>query len=128
MKKHGVSIECDITDSVQPDIDFLEVLREMGAIISIKGKKISVSEGTLSGIDIDMHNIPDQVMTLSVLALFANSETKIRNIKHLRYKETDRISSLISEISKIGGKIDYNNDVLTIFPLEKNPARVKLES
>ncbi|MCD4795627.1 MAG: 3-phosphoshikimate 1-carboxyvinyltransferase [Candidatus Cloacimonetes bacterium] len=128
LKKHGVSIECDITDSVQPDIDFLEVLREMGAIISIKGKKISVSKGTLSGIDIDMHNIPDQVMTLSVLALFADSETKIRNIQHLRYKETDRINSLISEISKIGGKIDYNNDMLTIFPLKKYPAHVKMDS
>ncbi len=128
LSKDGVSVECDITDSVQPDVVFLEVLRKMGAVISIKGKKISVRKGDLSGIDIDMRNIPDQVMTLSILALFADSETKIRNIKHLRFKETDRINSLISEISKVGGKIDYSNDVLTILPLKKKPAHVKLDS
>ncbi|MCK4694855.1 MAG: 3-phosphoshikimate 1-carboxyvinyltransferase, partial [Candidatus Cloacimonetes bacterium] len=77
---------------------------------------------------IDMQDIPDQVTTLAVLALFADSTTKMYNIEHLKYKESDRIKSLITELIKIGATIDYSNKVLNIYPLVENPHCVELET
>ena len=46
----------------------------------------------LRGIDVDMNTISDTVQTLAVVAAFADGPTNIRNIGHIRHKETDRIS------------------------------------
>ena len=114
--------------SIQADFQFLEILKKMGAEIVIKDDKICITKGSLSGIDIEMKNMPDQVPTLSFLALFAESKTIIRNIGHLKYKESDRISALLKEIKKLGGNIEFKENSLTIYPLVKSPANVFLET
>ena len=107
--------------SLQPDYQFLTILEKIGAKIEIEQDKINVSRGELKGISIDMRNIPDQVPTLAVLALFADSKTIITNIEHLKYKESNRIEALISELSRTGVNISYNNGILTINPLDRIP-------
>ena len=42
-------------------------------------------------------------MTLAVVALFAEGPTTIRNVAHIRHKETDRIAALATELRKLGG-------------------------
>ena len=114
--------------SLQPDFQFLKILEEMGAFVSIKNNKICVKKGILKGINIDMKDIPDQVPTLAVLALFADSPTKIQNIAHLKFKESDRIKSLITELKKSSTKIEYSNGILTIYPLAKKPPSIELKT
>jgi len=115
-------------NTFQSDYNFLKILQEAGAKISIDNDKICVKTGRLKGIEIEMKNMPDQVPTLAVLALLAESETLITNISHLRYKESDRIKSLLTEIHKIGGKIEYENGNLKIFPLAKPPHKIQINS
>ena len=101
-------------NSKQPDIGFLSVLEKMGCTwqrdavgLTLKGSH------ELIGVDVDMNDMPDQVPTLAVVALFAKGKTIIRNISHLRGKESDRIQALINEITKIGGKIkEIENGIL----------------
>ncbi|NQV17702.1 MAG: 3-phosphoshikimate 1-carboxyvinyltransferase [Armatimonadetes bacterium] len=112
----------------QPDFRFLKILSKMGAKIQRKPNYISVRKGNLIGIEIDMKEIPDQVPTLAVLSLFAESKTKIKNIHHLKYKESNRISGLINELQKIGCNIKYEKGVLLIHPLKMKPLKVKLHS
>jgi 3-phosphoshikimate 1-carboxyvinyltransferase len=100
----------------------------MGAEIQKKTNCISVRKGNLIGIEINMKDIPDQVPTLAVLSLFAESRTKIKNIHHLKYKESNRISGLVNELQKIGCNIKYENGVLLIHPLKKKPLKAKLHS
>jgi 3-phosphoshikimate 1-carboxyvinyltransferase len=55
-------------------------------------------------------------MTLGVVALFASGFTRIRNVGHIRHKETDRISALATELRKLGATVDEQPDGLLIFP------------
>ena len=114
--------------NIQPDFQFLKILRKIGANVQFKSNYISVERGKLMGIDIDMKDVPDQVPTLAIISLFAESPTKIKNIHHLKYKESNRISCLISELQKIGCNIRYEKEVLIIHPLKKKPSNKKLRS
>ena len=63
---------------------------------------ITVDRRPLHGIDVDMNAISDTVQTLAVVALFADGPTTIRNVGHIRHKETDRIAALATELRKLG--------------------------
>ena len=51
-----------------------------------------------------MNEIPDAVLALAVVALFADGPSTIRNVAHLRIKETDRLAALESELRKLGAR------------------------
>ena len=99
--------------SEQGDLEFFRALCEMGcwdpSMYTIQGEP-------LHGIDIDMNNFSDTVMTLAVVALFAKDSTKITNVAHIRHKETDRLSALATELRKVGAIIEEHPDGLTIHP------------
>jgi len=104
----------------------LDVLREMGAPIKIENEMVSagepsgdieVSSGSLQGIEIEGEMIPrliDEIPALAVAACFASGKTIIRNAAELRVKETDRIATTVSELSKLGAKIEERPDGMVI--------------
>jgi 3-phosphoshikimate 1-carboxyvinyltransferase len=100
--------------SLQGDVRFVRVLEQMGCLIEEAGDGISVSGGPLAGIDVDMSDMPDLVPTLAVVAAFAKGRTIIRNVGHLRDKESDRLSAVKSELNKIGIAAAIEGDNLTI--------------
>jgi len=104
-------------DSLQGDVLFAEVLRQMGADVEIHPDQIRVT-GTkkLSGLTINMNAIPDLVQTLAVLALFADGPTRIYDVGNLRVKETDRLEALKTELQKMGAVVATLTDSITIFP------------
>ncbi len=106
------------TDSIQGDMAFLDVLEHMGCTVSRQVDSTTVIGGPLRGVDVDMNTISDTVMTLAVAALFAKGITRIRNVGHIRHKETDRISALAAELRKLGATVDEQLDGLIIFPPE----------
>jgi 3-phosphoshikimate 1-carboxyvinyltransferase len=57
-----------------------------------------------------------------VVALFANGPTTIRNVAHIRHKETDRIAALATELRKLGADVVEREDGLTIRPPAKPQA------
>jgi 3-phosphoshikimate 1-carboxyvinyltransferase len=63
-----------------------------------------------------MNAVSDTVQTLSAAALFADGPTTIRNVEHIRHKETDRIAALATELRKFGAEIDERADGLRITP------------
>src|SRR6185437_13136323 len=71
--------------------------------------------------DVDMNAISDTVMTLAAVACFAEGPTPIRNVGHIRHKETDRIAALATELRKLGATVDDQPDGLVIVP----PASIK---
>src|SRR5262249_10986534 len=112
--------------SLQGDVQFVDVLRRMGAATSINDDSVTV-EGTseLVGIEADLSAMPDQAQTLGVVALFAKEETVIRGLHPLRVKETDRIAALAAELRKLGAQVEVTGDDLTISPPKKvSPARI----
>ncbi|MDD3052418.1 MAG: 3-phosphoshikimate 1-carboxyvinyltransferase [Candidatus Cloacimonetes bacterium] len=112
----GESTTCG--KSLQPDFGFLNILKEIGAVIEISDKIITVRKRQIHGIRTDMNEMPDQVPTLAAIALFADSPTFIENIEHLTYKESNRIEMIVSSLTKIGAKAEFKDNILSIFPLK----------
>ena len=112
-------------DSRQGDIGFLRILREMGCRVEATEVGVSV-EGTrsLGGVDCDMNAMPDAVPTLAAVALFARTKSRIRNVAHLRYKESDRLEMLATELRKLGAVIVVYEDGLEIEPVPLKGTRL----
>lgn len=68
----------------------------------------------LEAIEIDMSRWPDIVPTLAVVAAFAKGTTVIKNVAHLRIKETDRLKAVASELRRMGGVVEELADGLRI--------------
>jgi 3-phosphoshikimate 1-carboxyvinyltransferase len=103
-------------NSLQGDVQFADLLERMGSRVEKCISGITVHGGALKGIEVDMNAISDTVMTLGAVACFANGPTTIRNVAHIRHKETDRIAALANELRKVGAEIDEFPDGLTIMP------------
>jgi 3-phosphoshikimate 1-carboxyvinyltransferase len=122
-----VTVEGLGSGSVQGDLAFVDVLEHMGCRVERSAGSTTVTGGPLRGVDVDMNAISDTVMTLAVVALFASGFTRIRNVAHIRHKETDRIAALAAELRKLGASVDEQPDGLLIVPPEGGqitPARI----
>jgi 3-phosphoshikimate 1-carboxyvinyltransferase len=102
--------------SVQGDAQFASVLEKMGCRVEKKATSLHIKGNPLRGITINMNNMPDAVQTLAVTALFAKGETVIEGIGNLRIKETDRISALTNELTRLGAEVEAGEDYLIIRP------------
>ena len=89
-------------ESHQGDLRLTGLLERMGCEIVFEKDGISVKGGSLSGIEADMSDMPDMVPTLAVTASFAKGITVIKNVAHLKEKESDRLSAVVNELSKTG--------------------------
>jgi 3-phosphoshikimate 1-carboxyvinyltransferase len=107
--------------SIQGDVRFVEVLRAMGAEVTLGAGWIEVrGRPPLRAIDADLNHIPDAAMTAAVLALFADGPSTIRNIANWRVKETDRLAAMAAELRKVGATVEEGADFLRVAP----PARL----
>jgi 3-phosphoshikimate 1-carboxyvinyltransferase len=111
-----ITVEGLGTESIQGDLAFVDLLEHMGCTVTREKDATTVTGGPLRGIDVDMNAISDTVMTLAVVALFASGITRIRNVAHIRHKETDRIAALATELRKLGATIDEHPDGLVVIP------------
>lgn len=104
----------------------IEVLRQMGAEIEVleqtgeKGEPygtIRVSQAPLRGIEISGDIIPtliDELPIIALLATQAEGTTVIKDAAELRVKETDRISAVTEELTKLGALIEATEDGMII--------------
>ncbi len=114
-------------------IGFLKTLRKMGAlvdIVNIKGKDyepyadIIVKSSKLKSVIIEPEEIPkmiDEIPIFALLAAFATGETVIKGIGELRVKETDRINSIVTDLTSMGVDIAAEEDTIII----KGPNELK---
>ena len=113
-----VRVEGIPTGSRQADFALLDILERMGCGV-VRGDgfaEVRGTEGGLCGVDVDMNDLPDASLALAVVAAFAQSPTRIRNVANLRIKETDRLHALESELRKLGAGAHATHDTLTIEP------------
>ena len=125
----SVTVQGLSKNSLQGDVAFAECLERMNCEVAWNENSITVCrlpERPLRGITVDMNGISDTAQTLAVVALFAEGATEIRNIEHVRHKETDRIADLATELRRFGATVEERQDGLRIMPPEAlSPATVK---
>ncbi len=139
-----VTVEGLDRSSLQGDVAFCDCLARMGCEVRYSDtgpglletrsrsseRRGHVLAGTtvlgraLRGIDVDMNAISDTVQTLAAVALFAEGETTIRGVGHIRHKETDRIGALATELRKLGAVVEERPDGLRISPGTLRPATI----
>lgn len=114
----GVQTEGIPEDSIQGDVAFLNVLREMGAVVFWRNQRWGVRRGAngLKAVTVDANDFPDAAMTLATLAAFAEGTTTIRNIASWRVKETDRLAAMATELKKLGVGVKTTADSIAITP------------
>ena len=101
--------------SLQGDAELVPLLARMGCQVSLKNGGITVQgPEQLQGIEVDMGNMPDVAPTLAVVAAFAEGTTVINNIAHLRIKECDRLSAMVTELGKMGADVVEEPDRMII--------------
>ncbi len=105
-------------DSIQGDIRFVDAARAMGAQVKGGAGWLEVHRGRwpLAGITLDCNHIPDAAMTLAVMALYADSPTRLSGIASWRVKETDRIAAMATELRKLGAGVVEGADFIEISP------------
>jgi len=117
----SVTVQGLSKNSLQGDVAFAECLEKMNCDVTWNENSITVyrpRERPLRGITVDMNSISDTAQTLSVVALFAEGTTEIRNIEHVRFKETDRIADLATELRRFGATVEEYRDGLRMTPPE----------
>jgi 3-phosphoshikimate 1-carboxyvinyltransferase len=119
-----VTVEGLSRDSLQGDVGFVECLAQMGCQVTYGADSVTVAGRALRAIEVDMNAISDTVQTLAVVALFAEGTTIIRNVPHIRHKETDRIAAVATELRKLGATVVEHPDGLEITPGPLRPAGI----
>jgi 3-phosphoshikimate 1-carboxyvinyltransferase len=101
-------------ESCQGDAAFPRVLERQGCSVHEGPQGLTLQGGPLRGITVNMGTMPDLVPTLAVLAAFAQGDTVITGVAHLRHKESDRLAAVASELTKLGIEAHETEDGLVI--------------
>jgi 3-phosphoshikimate 1-carboxyvinyltransferase len=101
-------------NSVQGDKKILEIINVCGSGITLKSDSIEIKKGHLLGFIYDASDTPDLFPPLVALAVNCTGESRIKGIHRLRNKESDRLSSLTEEFSKLGAVIKTENNTMII--------------
>jgi 3-phosphoshikimate 1-carboxyvinyltransferase len=104
----------------------IDVLQQMGARLTISNERIqngepigdlTIETSQLKGIEIGGDIIPrliDEIPVIALLATQANGKTVIKDAEELKVKETNRIDTVATELSKLGASVTPTADGLII--------------
>jgi 3-phosphoshikimate 1-carboxyvinyltransferase len=113
--------------SVQPDMAVARVLEMMGCDVEQTGDTTTIDARgrALRPVEVDLSASPDGSLAVAVAALFAHGPSRLRGLGSLRFKESDRLSAVANEITRLGAGARVEGTDLLITPAEMVPARVE---
>jgi 3-phosphoshikimate 1-carboxyvinyltransferase len=112
--------------SPQGDLRFADVLRDMGCRVEIASDFVEVQgPDHLRGVEVDMNAFSDTMITLSAIAPFAEGPTTIKNVGHTRLQESDRLSAVATELTRLGVKTQTTSSFIRIIPNKIRPGVIR---
>ncbi len=121
-----VTFENLLLPSLQGDEAIFEIAEKIGGKVKLNRNGAEISGKITGGLIYDCEDIPDIVPTLAVMGMFAPEKFVLKNVSRLKYKESDRINSVVENITALGGKCEYVEPDLIIFPQKNyNGATIK---
>ncbi|MFR4644103.1 MAG: 3-phosphoshikimate 1-carboxyvinyltransferase, partial [Sutterella wadsworthensis] len=110
----GVTLTGLRADSRQGDRAVVKLLEAFGAEVSMTEDAVTVRPGALRGMTVNAPQIPDLVPVLSVVAAFAEGETRFINAGRLRIKESDRLATTRQLLEDLGADVEKIPDGLVV--------------
>ena len=111
---NGLKINGLDKNSLQGDKAIADILKQMGANITMEQNSITVEKSDLMGISIDVGQIPDLAPILSVALACAKGEGQITNASRLKIKESDRLQAINDNLIAAGIKTVLGDDWIKI--------------
>ncbi len=113
------------TDALQGDLQFVEVLRAMGAEVAIGADATTVTgTGRLRGLTVAMRDISDTMPTLAAIAPFADGPVRIEDVYNTRVKECDRLEACAANLRAQGVRVETGRDWIEIHPGTPAPVEI----
>lgn len=101
--------------SVQPDYEFINILRSMGVPVEWRGEDCIVSRAvSLKPLELDLSSTPDMFPVLSVLASMSSGLSKFKGLSHLKFKESDRLKNTVELLQRCGRTVAVQGDEVHI--------------
>jgi len=98
----------------EPDSAFLNVLAQMGVVPEFSSEGLRVEGRRLKAAKVNIKNCPDLGPVLAVLGTYADGQTEITGAERLRFKESDRLAAITSELRTLGAKVEETDDSLLV--------------
>ncbi|MEO9513360.1 MAG: 3-phosphoshikimate 1-carboxyvinyltransferase [Flavobacteriaceae bacterium] len=108
--------------SLQGDSVLTEIYKDFGVETSFSDNQMVIaktSECKLPNVNYDLSNAPDIAQTIAVCCLGLGIGCHLTGLHTLPIKETDRLSALKKELSKLGGEVAIDTESLTLEPCDK---------
>lgn len=100
--------------SIQGDRQIVEIIKAFGGEVIESFDWVSARPSELKGIDIDVSDIPDLAPVIALLGSVATGTTRITGAGRLRFKESDRLSTITKVLRNMGVRIRKNQNGLTV--------------
>lgn len=104
--------------SKQADKEILEIFDKSCVSYSIDKDFIYIEKSHVKSFVHDFTNCPDLVPAIIPLAINSDDICILKNVARLKYKESNRIESLISQYGKCGVRIQLKGDDLFVYPAQ----------
>ncbi|MDH6450358.1 3-phosphoshikimate 1-carboxyvinyltransferase [Streptomyces sp. SAI-126] len=115
--------------ALQGDLGFVDVLRRMGADVSVGADSTTVrGTGELRGLTVNMRDISDTMPTLAAIAPFASSPVRIEDVANTRVKECDRLEACAENLRRLGVRVSTGPDRIEIHPGTAAPAGTEIRT
>ncbi len=114
LSSNGVAVKNLLPNSLQADRALIEILRNIGAEVSVDRDVVTVRRRSLNGFEIDASAIPDLIAPLSVVAALSCGKSRIFHAERLRYKESDRLTAIQEMLCSLGADVKCENNELFI--------------
>ncbi|MEY3187371.1 MAG: 3-phosphoshikimate 1-carboxyvinyltransferase [Bacteroidota bacterium] len=111
---HQIVIEGMRSDSVQADMKILEAIKDAGAGLQLDGNNYTVTPAALKAFEFDATECPDLFPPLVALATYCDGITKIKGVRRLTHKESNRGLTLQDVFGKMGIQIDLEDDLMLV--------------
>ena len=114
------------SETLQGDRLIVDILREMNVHVDVERDYVEVRgvRGQLEGIEVNLRDNPDLVPVCAALAASAQGRTVITGVRRLRFKESDRLASISSEMTKLGAEVKVKDDRLEVVGGELHGAEI----
>jgi 3-phosphoshikimate 1-carboxyvinyltransferase len=115
----NISVQNLQVNSTQADRAILDILKDIGAEISMDNDSISVKRSPLQAFEFDATHCPDLFPVLSVLAACCDGESYVKGVHRLFHKESNRAESISEMLQDFDVPFSLEDDMLCITGVKK---------